>query len=147
MIVPTIGRIVWIKDRRFIYAEPVKTATQTDEEHAAAVADYKAEYDLLQPEAAIVTWVHADDEITVCAFHKEGTSRPLQNLLLRQDDVAVPDETVFWAEWMPYQVKQAGGPVTPLPTPVVTDPILTTPAVVPPAPAFVPLTTPAMPGK
>ena len=79
MISPTNGRIVWIHDRK---------------------------YD--QPLAAIVTWVHSDTLINVCAHLPDGRPRPMENVSLVQDTADSDLNAIQpFAVWMPYQRGQA----------------------------------------
>src|SRR5579864_7839915 len=79
MITPTNGRVVWIMHRAYE-----------------------------QPLAAMVTWVHTDTLINVCAHLPDGTPLPMTNVFLVQDS-ADSDVNVVkpYATWMPYQKGQA----------------------------------------
>jgi hypothetical protein len=80
MITPTIGRVVWIRNR-----------------YAAAGND--------QPECGLVCYVWGDRMINVAGFDRNGMPFALTSLPLRQ-----PEDGMIggqYAEWMPYQVKVA----------------------------------------
>ena len=85
MIKPTNGRIVWIHDHQHT-----------------------------QPLAAIITWVHADNLINVCAFWPNGQPRPMEEVMLMQD-TADSNINVMrpYAAWMPYQKAVAAGEIAP----------------------------------
>lgn len=93
MIKPTVGRIV-------LYWEALPggfNRPELIEKHMASV----------QPQAAIVTFVHPDsDRINVTRFSSEGIAIPQTDVPLVQDDAARPSHG-GWAEWMPYQKGQA----------------------------------------
>lgn len=80
MIKPTIGRVVWLR---------------RPENHSE------------QPEAALVTYVHADTCINVGGFDANGTPFGRTSVYLDQGDVPRPEWATLYAEWMPYQKGQA----------------------------------------
>jgi hypothetical protein len=83
MIKPTIGRVVWIRNR----PETI---------------------DALQPEVALVTYVHSDTNVNVAGFDANGDPFKLTSLFLKPDDYKEADAPSFQhAEWMPYQKGQA----------------------------------------
>lgn len=77
MIEPTVGRIVWYRDRR---------------------GD-------VQPCAAIVTWVHSVRRINLAVFEADGLARGEEDVWLAQEGEEIPQGP--YAEWMPYQKGQA----------------------------------------
>jgi hypothetical protein len=80
MIEPTNGRIVWIHHRGY--------------------SD--------QPLSAIITYVHSDKFINVCAFTPDGIPLPLRDIPLIQDSGDSDINVVKpYAVWMPYQKGQA----------------------------------------
>ena len=82
MIIPTIGRVVWV-------IRPFETL------------------DIKQPEVGLVTYVHGDGRyINVAGFNSNGDPFKLTSLWLVQDDEAKPEGVPF-ACWMPYQKGQA----------------------------------------
>lgn len=83
MIQPTVGRVIWYQP-----AHEVGGDLQP------------------QPFAGIITFVHDDRMINICAFTPAGTPFAVQDLALLQDDDAAPEEGRF-ASWMPYQIGQA----------------------------------------
>ena len=80
MIVPTIGRVVWV-----IRPE--------------ASSDFK------QPEIGFVVYVHSTRYINVIGFDHHGNKFFLSSLYLVQDDEPKPGGD--FACWMPYQKGQA----------------------------------------
>lgn len=80
MIVPTVGRIVW-------------------------VSRLEASDDVKQPEPAMVTYVHSDRYINVAGYSSRGVPFALTSLYLVQEGEAKPEHD--FAYWMPYQQKQA----------------------------------------
>jgi hypothetical protein len=80
MITPTVGRVVWIRQR--------EGAWSTD-----------------QPEVALITYVVSDTRINVAGFDAVGRFFALENLELAQADDIPVDQP--YAEWMPYQKGQA----------------------------------------
>ena len=80
MIAPSIGRVVWVRNRAGV-----------SEAH--------------QPEAGFIVHVHADGLINVGGFNQIGTPFAATSIPLRQDDDAPPKGC--YAEWMPYQIGQA----------------------------------------
>jgi hypothetical protein len=101
IIEPTVGRIVW-------YWEALPGGFNRPdmiEDHMKRV----------QPQAAIVTWVHpvieSDDRapafmINVHRFSPDGVGIPNTALPLVQGDMPRPTQG-GWCEWMPYQKGQA----------------------------------------
>jgi hypothetical protein len=81
MISPTVGRVVWIRQR----------------DGAVSVT---------QPEVALITFVHSDSRINVAGFSALGEPFALEKCLLVQDGEALPGGRPY-AEWMPYQKGQA----------------------------------------
>lgn len=77
MISPTIGRVVWVRNRG----------------HSS------------QPEAALVTYVHSDRLINVGGFDANGEPFRATSLALVQEGDEVPSWP--YAEWMPFQKGQA----------------------------------------
>lgn len=86
MIKPTNGRMVWVND--------------------PAYSD--------QPLAAIVTYVHSDHRINVCAFAPSGRALPMQDLWLLQAEDANQSPPVPHALSMPYQKAVAAGEIPPV---------------------------------
>lgn len=84
MIQPTNGRIVWFYP-------------------ASGDADFPPS----GPFASIVTWVHSDHLINVCAFDGSGDSHGRQNVYLKQDEDENPAPEGAYCQWMPYQKGQA----------------------------------------
>jgi hypothetical protein len=85
MIRPTVGRVVWVRER---------TGRINQD----------------QPEVGLVTYVHSDNLVNVAGFDANGEPFRLSSLTLRQaeDDVPVALPWNFThAEWMPYQRGQA----------------------------------------
>lgn len=80
MIIPTVGRIVWVIRPR-------------------------DSMDIKQPEAALVTYVHSDRLINVAGYNANGTPFSLTSLILVQEGEAKPEGN--FACWMPYQQGQA----------------------------------------
>lgn len=60
------------------------------------------------PQAAIVTEVHGDTLVNLCAFEGTGSPCPYTSVVLIQpeDDLPAPGTTSYCC-WMPYQVGQA----------------------------------------
>jgi hypothetical protein len=73
MIVPTIGRVVWV------------TRGKSD-----------------QKEPALISYVWSDTVINVGGFNRDGVPFSHTSLRLVQDEAAPTDGTSY-AEWMPYQ--------------------------------------------
>jgi hypothetical protein len=80
MIFPTIGRVVWVHNRA-------------------------GQLSVSQPEAALVTWVHDERCVNVGGFDQLGRPFGEAYIQLLQDDDKAP--LGVYAEWMPYQKKQA----------------------------------------
>jgi len=80
LIKPTIGRVVWFY--KFWAGQGHKG-----------------------PLAAIVTAVHSDTCVNLCAFGESGQSFGETSVRLRQPEDDVPQ--MNYCEWMPYQVGQA----------------------------------------
>jgi hypothetical protein len=77
MIKPTIGRVVWFFN----------------------------ETTNVQPNAAMVCWVHDDNKVNLVVFDEDGNPRSEICVYLAQGDgQTVP---VRHCEWMPYQIGQA----------------------------------------
>jgi hypothetical protein len=88
MIVPTIGRVVWIVNRYGAYRRN----------------NVKA-----QPEVGLIAFVHDDRLINVAGFDMYGLPFALTEVTLLQDGDPVPDNG--YAQWMPYQVATAKGEI------------------------------------
>jgi hypothetical protein len=89
-IEPTVGRVV-----HYYHRDP-------------AHDDPETEAQIIGPQAALLCGVNADGTINVAHFDEQGNCRPATNVLLLQDEDAEPDEeTLNWAEWMPFQKGQA----------------------------------------
>lgn len=86
MIEPTVGRIVWIRNRT----------------HAMEGR---------QPEMATIAFVNDDGTIHVGGFNHHGLPFAIHSVTLIQDDEAAPDGV--HAEWMPYQKQLAAGEMKP----------------------------------
>lgn len=80
VISPTVGRVVW-----FWRAAPQLLS--------------------VQPEAALVTYVHSDRCVNLVCFDHNGTPFPQTSVALVQDGDPVPE--AGYASWMPYQIGQA----------------------------------------
>lgn len=84
MIAPTVGRVVWFTPG--ITADP--------------------RFDVKQPCAALVAYVHDERCVNLAWFDQMGLSREACSVPLLQDDDAKPEQGYF-ASWMPYQRGQA----------------------------------------
>lgn len=82
MITPTVGRVVWVKNR--------PGAINTN-----------------QPEAALVTYVWSDTMVNVGGFDANGVPFAYTSMPLWQDEAAVGGQGAPHAEWMPFQKGQA----------------------------------------
>lgn len=82
MIEPTPGRIVW-----FWRWKGQDSPTQSE------------------PMAAIVTQVNGPRNVNLTIFEPAGTTTPMSNVQLLQDDDIAP--SAHCAQWMPYQIGQA----------------------------------------
>lgn len=60
-----------------------------------------------QPEPALICYVHSDTMINVGGFDKNGKPFEACSIQLYQGDNDVVVNVNFYAEWMPYQKKQA----------------------------------------
>jgi hypothetical protein len=80
MINPTVGRVVWIRNR-------------------------PESLDKSQPEKADIVYVHGIDCINVAGYNANGEPFRASSVLLRHTDS--PDREGMYAEWMPYQTGQA----------------------------------------
>lgn len=88
MIIPTIGRVVLVRNR-----------------HANVRKDY--------PEAATVAFVHNDRLINVSGVDHDGMLFAMHSLQLVQEEDAAPTDAPY-AEWMPYQKAVAKGEIAPV---------------------------------
>lgn len=62
-----------------------------------------------QPLAAIITAVHSDHRVNLAVFDSYGNNHARGNISLVQPDYIRPQPgSISFAEWMPYQVGQAG---------------------------------------
>jgi len=83
MIKPTIGRVVWMRNR------PGNISGD-------------------QPEDAHVVYVHSDTCVNLAGFDANGAHWAMTSVFLRQDDVPISELAPFgYCEWMPYQKDQA----------------------------------------
>jgi hypothetical protein len=80
MITPTVGRVVWVRNR-------------------------SGSIDLKQPEKADIVYVHSDICVNVAGYDANGTPFVLTSLTFDQGQSI--DPTWPRAEWMPYQKGQA----------------------------------------
>lgn len=87
MITPTIGRIIYVRNR---WASGVQK----------------------NPEPAIIVHVHSDRLINVAGWASDGGSFIAHALPLIQDGEEAPSYT--YAEWMPYQKSVAKGEIPPV---------------------------------
>lgn len=87
MIEPTIGRIVWIRNRT----------------HAMKGK---------QPEMATIAFVNDDGTINVGGFNHGAMPFAAHCVPLIQDEDKAPEDSIY-AEWMPYQKKVAAGEIEP----------------------------------
>jgi hypothetical protein len=78
MITPTVGRVVWFRER-----------------------DDRG----MQPYAAIIAYVHSDTKVNLMVIEPDGTTWGCENVELLQDNYNAADDV--WCEWMPYQKGQA----------------------------------------
>lgn len=61
-----------------------------------------------QPHAAIVTFVHSDRMVNLCAHNDRGHAYGITSIPLLQDDDEPPiGSSVGYATWMEYQKEQA----------------------------------------
>lgn len=84
MIKPTVGRIVWFYP-----------------------ASGDSQFPPGGPYAAIVTWVHSDHLISICAFDGSGNPYGKRSIHLKQDEDKNPAPEGAYCAWMPYQKGQA----------------------------------------
>lgn len=82
MIQPTVGRVVWIRNRL-----------------GPEVGDQ-------QPEGAMIAYVHGGRAINVGGFDHNGSPFALTSLRLRQPEDLPPPDGSPYAEWMPFQQGQ-----------------------------------------
>ena len=80
MIKPTIGRVVWFRDRHM--------------------------HDV-QPNCAFIAFVHSDHKVNLTVCRPSGETYGVQDVLLFCGDGARPPATIAFCEWMPYQKGQA----------------------------------------
>jgi len=78
MIKPTIGRVVWFWDN---------------------------DIHQLQPLPGIICFVHDDTNINLAVFDIYGNMQPRTSVLLYNGEGERPEG--YFAEWMPYQIRQA----------------------------------------
>jgi len=88
MIIPTVGRVIWIRNRT-----------------AALVG--------APPEAALIAFVNDDGTINVGGTNHHGLPFALHPVVVVQEGETPPEDTVY-AEWMPYQNKVAKGEIPPV---------------------------------
>jgi hypothetical protein len=86
MITPTPGRIVWF----------TPAARDTSLKHD----------DKTQPLAAIIACVHDERTVTLSVIDQRGVPHPRPSVALLQDDDQ-PSPLGYYAQWIPYQAKQA----------------------------------------
>lgn len=85
MIVPTVGRVVWYY--RYGRGEGGE---------------------VLQPQAAIVTYVHNERSVNLAVFDRSGNGYGLQSVVLVQEGDQEPAAgNAGFCCWMPYQLDQA----------------------------------------
>ena len=60
----------------------------------------------VQPEPALICYVHSDVMINVGGFDKNGKPFEACSIQLLQDDNPI-NNNLYYAEWMPYQKDQA----------------------------------------
>jgi hypothetical protein len=87
VIVPTIGRVIWVFARH----------VGADHGHTTSPGE--------QPEAALISYVHDDRTINVGGFGHDGMPFAIHNLPLVQEGDVIP--LGRYATWMPYQQAQA----------------------------------------
>jgi hypothetical protein len=80
MIKPTVGRVVWMRNR-----------PGCDDDS--------------QPEDAHIIYVHSDTCVNLVGFNKYGTQWSMRKVYLRQEGAEAPADS--YCEWMPYQIGQA----------------------------------------
>jgi len=88
MITPTIGRVIWVRNRN----ESLRGK---------------------QPETAQIAFVNEDGTIHVGGFNHGGLPFAMHFLKLIQDDESPPADGPY-AEWMPYQKSVAKGEIPPV---------------------------------
>jgi hypothetical protein len=81
MIRPTVGRVVWYW--------PAAIKGKDDR----------------QPKAAIIAFVHSDEEVNLAVFDSDGETYPQEHVVLWHGEGETPNRP--HAEWMPYQKGQA----------------------------------------
>jgi len=80
MIKPTIGRVVWF---------------------------WNAPGLQIQPEAAIICYVHDDTHVNLVVFDMDGNPQPKSSVFLYQGEGERPSGLPgTFCEWMPYQIGQ-----------------------------------------
>lgn len=87
MIKPTIGRIVHY--------------------HQNGSSRSPLCYDLGQPHAAIIAFVHTDIWVTLTVMGHDGVARPIASVQLVQPGEPTPIPGHDYCTWMPYQMGQA----------------------------------------
>ena len=91
MIKPTVGRVVWIRNRPGAIGYAASSQPQ--------------------PEVALVVYVHSDNCINVAGWDGNGHPCISTSVMIKQDDPVLDkwmeNTSGFWAEWMPYQKGQA----------------------------------------
>lgn len=95
MIKPTIGRVVWYWPNG---RQP----------------------DGAQPYAASVAYVQSDTRVNLGWLDHDGFSLFAKDVYLQQEGNPEPAPKVPYAEWMPYQIGQAG--IRPMPAPTMPEP-------------------------
>lgn len=94
MITPTIGRRVWYWPNAFDADQSINP-------------QFLFHADPTQPLDAGIAYVHSDTMVNLSVADQIGINRSRVNVRLLQDDeVAEPGQA--YAQWMPYQVAQAG---------------------------------------
>jgi hypothetical protein len=84
MIVPTIGRVVWL--------------------YHGGLGDVLQK---VQPRAALIAYVHNDRCVNLAAFDREGNSYGLTSVtLIQEGDDAPSTGGLAFCCWMPYQIGQ-----------------------------------------
>ena len=98
MIVPTVGRVVWVR----------MTREQIDYLRKCGNAAGEIAYlpGGAQPMVGHVVYVHDDRLVSLRVFDHNGEAFILTSVRLLQDNEA-PSGVGIWAEWMPYQKGQA----------------------------------------
>lgn len=98
VIKPTPGRQVWYHP-----SGVDKGIDPEDGQHRISMASMAT---LDQPLAATVVGVHSDRMVNLAIFDANGILFTRRSVVLLQDGDVVPEHGAY-AEWMPYQIKQA----------------------------------------